>query len=955
MTLRHDGYLWLGTRNGLVRFDGIRFTVFDEHNTPGLNNSSIVFLFEDSRTNLWIGTEIGGVALLKPDGQVRSLDIGRGSAKSRLVSAAEDSGGAIWLYTADGQLCRYRPNGDGDIFLFGNQSDSYCRRLVAEKNTLWVGVDWEIAGIGPTANLSREKFSLEQVFPFLHSRLDFLVASERGGFWRIAEGRIQHWTTNRMDRDLGAYPWKTNAYVSAACEDRDGNLVVGTLGLNANDGVYWFGADGKAAHIWHEQGLSHDGILSLCVDRENALWVGTDGGGLNRVMRNNFETAAAVNGQLVQSVSEDEKKLWIGIPGEGVARLAGSSVENFGGSGDFKKVWSVFADKQQRVWVGSGDGLFQFANGRFEKYPGLDPRLAPVYSIHQDRKGVLWFGTQIGLLRFNDHDWKVFTNDTLSASVVRAIVDDADGNVWFGTVGGGLNRFQGGKFISFGKKDGLPSDNISSLFVDRDGVLWIGTFGGGLARFYQNKFTCYSTDNGLASNGIYSIIEDDYGDLWIGSSAGLMRIVKKPLNDFANNPTNSIQCRTYEERDGLPTREFSQGSQPAAIRARDGKLWFATTKGLVGVQPKQIKRNQFPPPVVIESVQLEGRPQETNVFRIKTQAELTIYPGQERMDIRYTSLNLAAPDRTRFKYRMEGHEDGWTDDANNNRVAHYPKLPPGKYRFHVIAANEDGLWNETGASFAVMVLPPFWQKWWFLTAIGILLVAIIVRIVHIFSTQKLQRQLELLRQKEALEKERSRIARDLHDQLGANLTQVSLLGELAEADKNLPGEIEIHAKQISKTARETTRALDEIVWAANPSNDTLDGLITYACKYAQDFLAIAGVRYRLDVPGDLPDATIAPEVRHNVFLAFKEAVTNIVKHAQATEVCVRLRLQPDFFSLEIEDDGHGFDLNEKSGRNGLRNMKKRMDDAHGEFFIGAGTDKGTIVRLTAPLENTNQP
>jgi signal transduction histidine kinase len=209
-----------------------------------------------------------------------------------------------------------------------------------------------------------------------------------------------------------------------------------------------------------------------------------------------------------------------------------------------------------------------------------------------------------------------------------------------------------------------------------------------------------------------------------------------------------------------------------------------------------------------------------------------------------------------------------------------------------------------------------------------------------------------LRQQEALEKERARIARDIHDQLGASLTQVTLLGEFVESDKDSPADVEAHARQICQTARDTTRVLDEIVWTVNPSNDTLDGLITYICKYAQDYLAVAGLRYRLDVPAQLPNTPLPPELRHNVFLAAKEAVTNVVRHAKASAAWVRLKLEPEAFVLEIQDDGRGIaGMDEKaaSARNGLRNMRKRMEDVGGSFEMVAGPDGGTLVRLTAPL------
>jgi signal transduction histidine kinase len=433
-----------------------------------------------------------------------------------------------------------------------------------------------------------------------------------------------------------------------------------------------------------------------------------------------------------------------------------------------------------------------------------------------------------------------------------------------------------------------------------------------------------------------------------------MRIQKQSLNDFANGTADLISCRTYVETDGLPTRECSAGSQPAACRTRDGRLWFPTTKGLVLVNPADLKPNRQPPLVMIESVRVGGREQKTNRFSPAWQPSVMVPPGHEQLEIHYTALNFPAPREVQFKYRLEGHETAWTE-AGDTRVAYYNKVPPGNYHFHVIACNEDSVWNETGDALEVTVQPQFWQTWWFRAAASLCLVGIVVAVVRYLSTQKLRRRLQLLEQQEALEKERFRIARDLHDQLGANLTQVALLSEMAEADKNSPVEIESHAQQISQTARETTRSLDEIVWAVNPSNDTLEGLVNYVCKYAQEYLALAGLRYRADVPAQLPVVNIPPEVRHNVFLAFKEAVNNVVKHAQASEVRVRLQLQPGHFALSIEDNGRGMggrNANAAPARNGLHNMRKRMEDIHGEFSINPGTGGGTIVCLAIPFGKT---
>jgi signal transduction histidine kinase len=368
------------------------------------------------------------------------------------------------------------------------------------------------------------------------------------------------------------------------------------------------------------------------------------------------------------------------------------------------------------------------------------------------------------------------------------------------------------------------------------------------------------------------------------------------------------------------------------------------------VDPLRLKPNTNVPPVVIESVLVGGekRSSSTNLRTAPFEQEI-IPAGKERLEVHYTSLNLAAAERARFEYRLKGYDPSWTP-AESTRVAYYSKLPAGEYTFQVKACNEDGIWNQAGASLTVVVLPPFWKTWWFRGAMAAALLGVVIGSVYYVSTQRLQRQLGVLRQQEALEKERARIARDLHDQLGANLTQVALLAEMAEADKDLPVEVEGHARQISQTALDTTHALDEIVWTVNPANDTLDGLINYICKYAQEYLALADLRYRLEVPPELPSTPISPELRHNAFLAAKEAVNNVVKHSHATSAWLRLSLASNQFALEIEDDGRGLPPGaEDKGRNGLRNMRKRMEDVGGTFEIRPRTEGGTIVRLTAPL------
>lgn len=952
ITQTRDGYLWLGTPDGLLRFDGARFTSFNEANTPGLTGGAVVKLFEDSRTNLWIGTETGQILLVK-DGRVQPIQLGHGTRESRLMAICEDKTGAVWLYTADGSLAQYR---SGKLDSWQVLPNYRGHRLMAADTSgkIWVGTDfylYEIANSQP-GNGDVPAISYAKIPVF---KLDYLLPSRTGGCWRLSNGRIQKWEEAQLQPGFDwPYPWaEATTPVRAACEDQDGHLVVGTGG----EGVFWFDSQGRPTHLSETDGLSSTNILSLCVDRQGDLWVGTDGRGLDRVRRKVFKVLEESRGATVQSVCNDGRDgVWIGYYGERIDHWSGGKLERFGQDQGLKSlgVKSVFVDTSRNLWVGTQfGGLLELENGGFIQPRGselLGPRagVSEISALYQDPGNRLWAGTQVGLAMLNDGSWSFWTNG-LAGQVVRAILQDRSGNFWVGTQGAGLKEFREGKLISYGRESGLPSENISCLFEDRTGTLWAGT-PAGLARFTGTNWISYAGHFSGATGNISYLIDDDQGHLWMGSSVGLLRAKNSDLDAFASGKLDSVHVRAFGQADGLPTRVCSQGSQPAACRTGNGTLWFPTISGVVSVDPKDLISNTNPPPVHIESVWVDGHPQGPDTLRAPVPRTLTVPASKESLEIHYASINLPAPDLGLFKYRLTGHEKDWTTAEPQRRFARYSKLPHGHYTFEVTACNEDGVWSEAPATLAVTVLPPFWQTWWFISITSLALLGAVVGSVHYVSTQKLQRELAALRQHEMLEKERARIARDLHDQLGANLTQVALLGEMAETDKDLPQEVEAHARQISQTARETTRSLDEIVWTVNPSNDTLDGLINYVCKYAQEYLAMAGLRYRLEVPPQLPALPISPELRHNVFLAAKEAVNNVVKHSQATSAWLRLHLQPQSFTLEIEDNGQGLPPGaQDKGRNGLRNMRKRLEEIGGAFELAPGPEGGTRVSLTAPL------
>ena len=951
MTLSHRGYLWLGTLDGLVRFDGTRFVTFKQSNTPGLRDNQIIHLFEDSRSNLWIGTASDGIYSINREGVVEKINFRR--KEDRLASVCEDSSGAIWLYGENGSLMR---------LLQGKREEwqvpaSNCRAMAAEKNGLvWIGTDKKIYGINPFGDFTADKLPTEKTITIAENdsqlTLQFLLAGKKEGLWIIGGGMIRKLVNGQPVVDLGAYPSSKPAV--SACEDLAGNLVVGTYG----DGIWWFDAPGNPKHLTGASvHLSHDYILSLVMDDDGSLWVGTNGGGLNRVKRQPFAVLAGTAALTVQSVAVDlENTLWLNTR-DGVRHLTNGTLATYREAGGILNLngQSIFVDGSGSVWAGyvgsaNGKGLYKLDRSTDHFEPVNLPRdRLDIAAIFQDHASNLWVGTQLGLAKFDGSNWMMFTDaDGLSSGNIQAIAEDSNGIVWIGTTAG-LNSFKDGKFSAIHSTNGLPGENVSSILIDSNNVMWVGTLGTGLGRFENGSWTHYSSVNGLLNDTLTYLLEDGLGDLWIGSRGDVLRLHKEELNRFARRETNSYSCKAYGKESGLGAGECTAGSQPAACRTPDGNLWFPTIKGLATVDPAQLRPNTNAPPVVIESVSVADQLVNTNLLAMDLPETITVPAGKRGIEINYTSLNLGSADHAKFRYRMEGFEP-W-HSVGQFRVANYPELPPGHYTFRVIAGNEDDVWNMVGASIGFIIEPPFWRTWWFLVTTVLVLTGLIAGIVYYLSTQRLQNQLEGLRQQQAVEKERARIARDIHDQLGASMTQISLLGEMVESDKNEPAEVEQHAQQITQAARDTSRVLDEIVWTVNPSNDTIEGLINYLCKYAQEYFAVAGVRYRLDVPPHLPETGISPEVRHNVFLAAKESITNVVKHAKATEVWVRLKLSPGSFTLEVQDNGREpINLSGKETRNGLRNMRRRLEDVGGTFELVPAPEGGAIARLTVPVK-----
>ncbi|HEX5222922.1 MAG TPA: two-component regulator propeller domain-containing protein, partial [Verrucomicrobiae bacterium] len=661
--------------------------------------------------------------------------------------------------------------------------------------------------------------------------------------------------------------------------------------------------------------------------------------------------------------------VWAASEGAGLYRLQNNLWTNFsvesGLSNTF--VWSVTEDSRGNIWAGTwGGGLFRLDGDRFVRQFDLDQRGEAVTALHEFPDGTLWIGSSVGLIRWSNNKLERFAAfGGAAAGDVRALAAGRDGQLWVGTQGSGLGRFQDGKFQTIGQTNGLPPDDILSLYEDADRTLWIGTFDRGMGRYRDGRYTAITMKNGLPNNVIGHIEDDEMGNLWLNTQRGLVRVSKKDLNACADGHLRNLSTLVLGKGDGLPTLAGSSGFSPSGFRSPDGRLWFPTARGIAVVKPRAVRTNNVPPSVRIEELFVDSQP--ANVVELPARSSaiqsnqplraIELPPGRHQLDIAFTGVSFTSPDRVRFKYRLEPLDKDWTDYGTSRRVT-YSFLPPGKYTFRVNACNSDGLWSETDDAVAINVLPYFWQTWWFKTMLGVVGVGVVGYGFYFESRRRLRLKLERIARERELERERARIAQDIHDDLGASLTRIGMLSESATEDLQDPPRAAASLNQIYSTARDLTRAMDEIVWAVNPRHDTLDSLTNYITRFAHDFLSAAHIRCRLDAPMQVADLTVRSEIRHNLFLAFKETLNNVAKHSKATEARISIDLAQHGFRLAVADNGCGFDpactpVRPANGRMvsgyGIAGIRTRLEQIGGNVSITSQPGKGTQVELFIPL------
>lgn len=969
-----DGFLWFATREGVARFDGIDFAVYNRRNTPQLLSNDVRGLLQDHDGNLWISTADGLTRLR--DGRFTAFTSAQGLPDNSIWSVFQDRRGEVWAITAGG-LAQY----SGDRFVpyttqQGLSSNTISAVANGPNNTLWVATDSGLdqiesgrvqkpfaasplgietiraiamdstgalwvgtqSGLQQFSNGTIRTFGVANGLP--DSEVDVLLADKSGNIWigtpaglaKIQNGKLTAYTT------ANGLPGNQ---IQALYQDREGSLWVGT-----NHGIARI-RDGAINVFQSKQGLGENLILAIYEDREGSLWLGTESAGVALLKDQKFMTLTESDGlsdNLVSSVLQGpDGSMWIGTDGGGLNRYDGSHVSIFTETQGLTSdtILSLAADAKGNLWVGTPDGLNQMEHGRFTAAAATD--LLPdefVRSLLADSDGSLWVGTRHGLAQIKGSQASTYTQaDGLANDFVGALAQGGDGSLWIGTLHG-LSHFVHGKFINYTKSDGLSSDVITALALDSQHHLWIGTNGEGLNLLPTDdprpRVHSFSASLGLP-DVIDGILEDPSGALWISSNTGIYRVRVTDLMDVAAGQSHSLPITSYGTADGMKIRECSGIGHPSSWKAKDGTLWFSTLKGVAWIDPATLQRNMVAPLVAMEQVSVD----EKNLPLI---GPVKVAPGHSRFAFHYAGLSFVAPQKVHYKYRLSGFDRTWID-AGTRRVAYYTNISPGKYRFQVLAANNDGVWSTASAAFAFQLQPYFTQTYWFYLICAVLIL-LLIWLIYRWRVHQVESRFR------AVLAERTRIAREIHDTLAQGFVGISVQLELAaQMLSTSPQAVSEQLNQTRKLVRDSLSEARSSIWNLR-SNEP--GNVDFASRFSNAIRArTAGRPIETNIQFTGTYRALPANVESELLKIALEAAANVLQHADATRLDIDVQYGMKQLRMQIEDNGVGLanDVAEATpaGHFGVIGMRERTQAIGGTFTMNSVAAEGTKITVELPL------
>lgn len=956
-----NGYLWIGTSYGLARFDGMRIKDYTaELMIADPDNIRVEEMAEDRDGTLWIRTVHGFISHQR--GRFEHFPILGTPLDGRIQTMRPRAEGGLWLGTWDG-LKHFQ---DGRVVRAFTREDGPPGRRIVGIYPGPSGAVWIKCEAAPFEERwyrfnpqTGESQPIQSVLGVLGD-VQGIHQDRAGRWWMSTRGAL--WS--RENDQITSHPtaWFTGSFA----ERRDGSLW-----YHHSTNLVRF-QRGTFTTFNVADGLPDTDLRCVFVDREDNVWVGTGSQGLVQLRPRLLVAVLSSNadGQKNETFSVAagaRNRVWIGTR-NGLA-------SGHGGEWDVipnhltnqhkvipNTIFPVLEDRAGRVWAGvHGQGLRELRDGRLlpVDLPGASAERAyTVRALTEDRAGGLWVGTQeLGLFCREAGGFRRFTReDGLPDDFVTSIQEAPDGSLWLGTFGGGVAQFREGRFRVWTTREGLLANRAAVGLIEADGTVWAGT-PRGLNRIRGDEIRAVTAREGLFDNVVFSLIDDGLGHYWSHGARGIWRVRRDDLHAVAGGRANRLDCATYGVADGMASAEGNGECQPGAARLPDGTLWFPTTRGVVTLDPSRLAEQEVAPMTVIEQVQAN----DAVVFGDGTTApppgvsgrenRLRIGPGRaDVLKIRYTANHFTAPERMRFQYRLENLDDDWRDAGADERLAVYANLAPGAYVFRVRAGTGRGVWDETGASLALAIAPHFWQTRTFYVLCGTA-TGMGAWGLHWLRLRR-QRRLQSLEHQLAFERERARIAQDIHDDIGASLTRIQILGQVVEEEINREGglsEARAHSQNIAATARQVAQRMDEIVWAVNPEQDTLAGFIDYISHAAQECAELAQLRCRIEIPPCMENRPLPAEFRHHLYLIAREALHNAVKHSGASELALRIQVSAGGMSIEVEDHGRGFDPGAAEPGNGLRNLRSRAERIGAECRVSSTPGTGTKLTLKVRL------
>jgi ligand-binding sensor domain-containing protein len=925
-----DGYLWIGTAEGLVRFDGLQFTVFDTRNTPALRHNSVVALCELRNGALWVGTSGGGVTTYENGRFTGALTTSNGLPNNYVRSIYETRDGSVWITAHGGGLVKIN---DGRILTYtvkdGLPSDSL--RLVYEdrRGTLWVGADED--GLCSFRNgrfrcYGRQNgLTSNQIRAMHEDRAGRLWVGTRAGGLLLFDG-----ARFRLHRPPGH---SSNLAVRTILEDRDGNLWIGTEGA----GLYRM-QKGRFDAFTAREGLPHSFVRSIAEDQDGNLWLGTRGG-LCRLRDRQVETWTTSEGLLndnVRAIFEDKDGVvWIGNT-SGVNRLVKGRLLPVRLSPEWSRdvVRAIAQSRGGTIWIGADTGLFSWRGGHVRRFPG-DLKGPPprVRALLEDRQGRLWVGAEDGLFVVEGPGTVQYSRVAgLPPGSINAIAAGRGGSLWFGCEGG-LAYYSGGTFRIYTSREGLPDNRVAAIHIDAGNVLWAATQGG-LARMRDGKITAFTRRDGLLRDFVLSLVEDRHGHFWLSSRRGVSRIAKSDLEAFASGHIGELHPVSFDTADGMNSEECNGDSQPAGLMTRDGRIWFPTVQGVVVFDPASIRAKRAPPRVVVERVVAGAK-----AFPAQS-GSLSLPPGTSDLEVQFTAISLSAPERVRFRYRLDGYDAGWID-TGRRRSAWYTNLSPGRYRFRVVAYSNDGSWPREESSLALDLKPRFYQTAWFSVLCGAALAGLALLAYRL-------RVIGIHRRYQAVLEERARIAREIHDTLMQGVTGISL--QLEAASLKLPedpaeakGRLVRALERLDQVLAEARHCILELRAPIPPERE----LALPLRRLADELAGPRGMAVDVEVQGE--PRPLPEKVRSHLLSIAREAITNSVLHSSASRLRLVLSFHPDEVRLLAADNGRGFDAGRLDDAHfGLLGMRERAAEIGAQLAIRSAPGNGAEISVAVP-------